>query len=262
VPDSVPLVPVPDEIVAELPQFLNYSFFVDGQQELVILDPATRQIKALVPISGGSTVEVRSRTDGERAGGSARSSETQRLGASARPDTERSNGAASSRSAPPARKRMTREVEQGDDTGDIPSEKTQRLGASARPDTERSNGAASSRSAPPARKRMTREVEQGDESTGDIPRKNLTQTDRQQRSTIQNRSERRKTVRTETDVTVGRAEPETVEIERDRPVLPPPPPPPPVRQYRRVEREDGGPAQTRPVDRGPFGLFGLFDIFR
>jgi hypothetical protein len=195
---------VPDQIVAVLPQFLNYSFFIDQQQELVILDPATRQIKALVPISGGAAVAERPRTDGERAGAGSRHSETETAGTSARPETERSTGSDASRSPP--RKRMAREVGQADDS---------------------------------------------DETTGDIPRKKLPQTDRQ-RSTHSG-AERRKTVRTDTDVTVGSAMPDTVEIERDRPVIPP------ARPYRRVEREVG-----EPVPAGPLGgIFGLFNnIFR
>jgi hypothetical protein len=209
VPASVPLVPVPDAIVAVLPQYLNHAFFVDEQQELVMVDPSTRAIKARLPISSGAPIAVGSRTDRERAGGGARSSDTERVGANSRADAERSIG--------------------------------------------------SSASAPRPRKQIARETGPSDESAGDVPRKKLTQTDRQ-RSTAQNGAERRKTVQTETDVTVGSSLPDTVEIQEPvmRRVLPP------VRQYRRVEPE-GGPMLPGPVPPpGPVdrGIFGIFDIFR
>jgi hypothetical protein len=217
VPASVPLVPVPDTIVAVLPQYLNHAFFVDEQQELVMVDPSTRVIKARVPISSGAPIAVGSRTDREHAGAGARSSDTERAGGAAR------------------------------------STDTERVGASSRADAERSIGSSASASAPHPSKRIARETGPSDESAGDVPRKKLTQTDRQ-RSTAQNGAERRKTVQAETDVTVGSSAPETVEIQEpvSRRVFPP------VRQYRRVDRE-GGPVPTGPVDRG---IFGIFDIFR
>jgi hypothetical protein len=195
VPNSVKLVPVSDDIVAVLPQFRNYSFFVDERQELVIVDPATKEIAALVPISGGPTAGPGSRAE--------------TVGVGQRTDTESSKGPVSSRSAPP----------------------------------------------PLARKKVTREVAPSDDAAGEVTKRTFTQTERE-RNTIRGGTERRKPARTDTDVTVGRSVPDTVQIEELPPVAHRGAPA--VRyRYRRVEPE--GSVQSGPVDHGPFGIF---DIFR
>jgi hypothetical protein len=106
-PDSVRLVPVTDDIAAVLPQFRNYSFFVDDRQELVMVDPVTKQIAGLVPIASGAAA------------------------ADARTDTEQSSGSTTPRAAPTPGKKARRDAGQnaeiagqgGEITGETPRNK-------------------------------------------------------------------------------------------------------------------------------------------
>ncbi len=219
VPDSVQLMPVPDAVVAVLPQFRNYSFFIDEQHEIVFVDPALRAIKARVPISAEDVIRATSRSEAEKTEGS-RSNDGERahagkMCAKAQPDTQT----------------------------DVQS------------DSGRSDRSAS-RSATHARTRATRDGGEIDETTDDVPRRNFAN-DRP-RGTVQKGSGRSRGAGTETDTTVGSAGPEAVEagapppvirrvgppVRPLRPVDPGPPaaePPPP----------DRGPF-------GLFGLFGFF----
>jgi hypothetical protein len=95
-------------------------------------------------------------------------------------------------------------------------------------------------------------------------RKRVTATEEKPRSTDHEREavhkdiDRRRSVHTETDVTVGSStRPESVEIEE----LPPRVRrmSPPVRRYRYFEPEDRGPVVVEPSERP---VFPLFDIFR
>jgi hypothetical protein len=55
VPSSVRLTSLPTELADVLPQYRSYSFFL-AQREVVIVDPQSFRIVALVPVSGGATV--------------------------------------------------------------------------------------------------------------------------------------------------------------------------------------------------------------
>ena len=55
VPASVRLTKIPTELGDVLPQYRSYSFFL-AEREVVIVDPQSFRIVALVPLSGGGTV--------------------------------------------------------------------------------------------------------------------------------------------------------------------------------------------------------------
>jgi hypothetical protein len=62
VPASVRLTKLPTELADVLPQYRSYTFFV-AEREVVIVDPQSFRIVALVPLSGGGTVGTASTRD-------------------------------------------------------------------------------------------------------------------------------------------------------------------------------------------------------
>src|SRR2546423_1717672 len=57
VPSSVVIQPLPSTIVEILPQYRGFSFFV-VQQQIVIVNPRSHQIVAMVPYSGGARAQA------------------------------------------------------------------------------------------------------------------------------------------------------------------------------------------------------------
>ena len=126
VPNSVQLVKVPDAVVAVLPQFRNYSFFIDEHQELVVVDPALKLIKAKVPISGEPVIRATSRTGAKTTEGSARDTETERKTRADRQperatrqatDVDQPSDDTSSRGPAPSRRQRSRSTANGSNPG-------------------------------------------------------------------------------------------------------------------------------------------------
>jgi len=191
--------------------------FFVAQREVVIVDPQSFRIVAFVPLSGGGTV------------GTASSRDT------------------TASAAPPASPPKTRATRTERRVTPTETEEKPRF-------TDREDTTASA--TPPASPPKTRATRTERRVTATETEEKPRFTDRE-RQPVHKDIDRRRSVGTETDVTVGSSRPESVEIEelppRARRMVPP------VRRYRYFEPEDRGPVVGDPGGRP---VFPLFDIFR
>jgi hypothetical protein len=85
VPRDVRLQPLPAEVVEVVPQYRGYNFVL-VKDEIVIVEPSSYQIVAVVPYSGRSTATAPARTEQRKVTFSDRDREVVRKHAKARPE--------------------------------------------------------------------------------------------------------------------------------------------------------------------------------
>ncbi|WP_314947755.1 DUF1236 domain-containing protein [Bradyrhizobium cosmicum] len=91
VPRDVRLQPLPNEVVEVVPQYRGYNFVL-VKDEIVIVEPSSYKIVAVLPYSGRSTAAAPARTEQRKATFSDRDREVIRKHAKARPAERRTTG--------------------------------------------------------------------------------------------------------------------------------------------------------------------------